>query len=348
MKQKRLRYYRKFSDDRNKFLETIFNKYRVMIADQLRPAFAHIARSYNHGMKVDPKTDFNILTPARHIQGLVVQLRQVVGVFTVISEGELLARVTEKPMHVLKGSALKRSVDELEAGGHVYDRVIYYIGNICRKLDAKFELAKLHGSPLTQEEIIGCFPKLIKIKKKPILQRIKEAEQPLNKNVDMVTSDITDEEWDKILEDYMDEYVPRNRGPELSFTDEEMISGGRFPSGRYEDATYQWELEQDISHDFVQTVRDGQNESANENGLTDFVWVAVVDSKTDDCCLWRDGLTTKEIEQELKGEHRGDEYDGITPALHFGCRCSLEPATDDLPDIPQSNAGEFEAWLNDE
>jgi len=81
-------------------------------------------------------------------------------------------------------------------------------------------------------------------------------------------------------------------------------------------------------------------------GVKDLNWIAVIDDRTDDCCLWRDGLTTMEIEDELNGNHADDDCDATTPPAHFNCRCRLAPVTDDLPDVPASNQIDFEEWLD--
>ena len=113
---------------------------------------------------------------------------------------------------------------------------------------------------------------------------------------------------------------------------------------------YAWEYERDITNDFVYAVREGAIEAAKENGITDFVWIAVVDDKTDACCLWRDGLLTSEIEAKLK-EHESEDEDcnlggsGLVPPLHFNCRCSLAPATDAIPQKPEVDYASFDKWL---
>ena len=91
-------------------------------------------------------------------------------------------------------------------------------------------------------------------------------------------------------------------------------------------------------------------DAAQENGITDFVWIAVVDDKTDLCCLWRDGLLTSEIQAKLS-EHADDDAgcdlggDGLVPPLHFNCRCSIAPATDAVPKKPDVDYQSFDQWL---
>ena len=109
---------------------------------------------------------------------------------------------------------------------------------------------------------------------------------------------------------------------------------------------YSWEVEQDLVYDFVKSVRKGEIDAAKENGYNEFVWIAIVDKRTDVCCLWRDGLTTKEIEKQLKGRSKKERCnDAVTPPAHPNCRCRLAPVTDALPSKPIKDLGDFETWL---
>jgi len=116
------------------------------------------------------------------------------------------------------------------------------------------------------------------------------------------------------------------------------------------DTWYVWEFERDLTNEFVKSVRTGQIAAANENGITDFVWIAVIDSKTDECCQWRDGLLISEIRERL-GDHRDEdeacniEGDNLTPPIHFNCRCTLAPAAENIPDKPDTGAKSFDEWL---
>jgi hypothetical protein len=76
------------------------------------------------------------------------------------------------------------------------------------------------------------------------------------------------------------------------------------------------------------------------------MWIAIIDDKTDDCCLKRDGLTSTQIEEKLRGEWEKDECQAkVTPA-HFNCRCRMAPVSDDLPDQAPADFGGFDEWLN--
>lgn len=154
--------------------------------------------------------------------------------------------------------------------------------------------------------------------------------------------------WDDMLDSYKKDFVPVWRAPEyvvdIPITDPtHQVTTG-------EDVWYAWEFERDLTNEFVKSVREGTVEAATENGVTDFVWIAVIDSATDACCRWRDGLLVSEIEKELGGHKDEDaecalEDEGLVPPIHFNCRCTLAPATDNIPDKPDIDSPSFEQWL---
>jgi hypothetical protein len=141
-----------------------------------------------------------------------------------------------------------------------------------------------------------------------------------------------------MVADYTDEYIPETRAPEFVYDVKQ-------DSGEYEE-WYGWEIEQEITNDFVTSVREGQETAAKENGVTDFVWIALLDSVTDDCCRWRHAKTSQEIIDELKDKHADDECKAVVPPAHFNCRCDLAPMVD-MPDEPPPDFGEFDKWLDE-
>jgi hypothetical protein len=116
------------------------------------------------------------------------------------------------------------------------------------------------------------------------------------------------------------------------------------------DKIYGWELEQQLTHDFVKSVRDGQIDAANVNGINEFIWIAIIDQRTCElCCEWRSGLTTSEIEKTLADNPELKEHcDVVVPPAHFNCRCGIAPVAIDLEttDIQTTDAKEFDDWLN--
>jgi hypothetical protein len=164
----------------------------------------------------------------------------------------------------------------------------------------------------------------------------------------MLLDHIDEAAWKDMVDDYLHDYIPKWRAPEyvvdIPITDPTITAEGR-------EVWYAWEFERDLTQEFVQSVRDGQVGAAKEAGITDFVWIAVIDSVTDACCRWRDGLLVSEIEKEL-AQHQDEDDEcnleggGLTPPLHFNCRCALAPAQDNIPDRPSLEDPDFETWLN--
>lgn len=155
------------------------------------------------------------------------------------------------------------------------------------------------------------------------------------------------ETWDQLLEDLSLDYQFTNRSPE-SYVDvtnpyNDLPVREDVPE---EDRIYAWEIESETTHDFVQQVRDGQMDAAKKNGITDFVWIAILDDRTDHCCEWRSGLLTSEIEEKLKTDHKDDKCRAIVPPAHFNCRCTLAPVSPDLEAVDNTDIDRsFDAWL---
>jgi len=154
--------------------------------------------------------------------------------------------------------------------------------------------------------------------------------------VNLAQGFMDEELWNQLLEEYLTDYVPQYREPKMIF---DVEVGGDT------EEWYGWEIEQYVTHDFVDRVRKGQDEAAKQNGITDFMWIAVIDDKTDECCAWRDGLTSAQIEAKLP-QHKDDDCDAIVPPAHFNCRCTVAPMLDTMTDEPTVNVTEFEEWLN--
>lgn len=172
-------------------------------------------------------------------------------------------------------------------------------------------------------------------------QRVDVASSASDESLSFTSGVIEPAEWNQILEDYFSEQFPEgspNRTPysRVYYSESDATDEGR----------YGWEVERDVTEDFVRQVRDGENDAANAQGITDFQWIAIVDSKTDDCCLWRDALTSAEIQAELEsGDHSDDECTAIMAPAHFYCRCRNAPMTDDIPNVESSDLPSFEEYL---
>jgi hypothetical protein len=155
------------------------------------------------------------------------------------------------------------------------------------------------------------------------------------------TGVIDQDSWDNAVDDYLLDEVPNDRSPYSKVFDETKEPG--------EDGheRYQWEVEQQVTDDFVQSVRSGEVDAANENGITDMIWITVIDQKTCQyCCRPRDGMLSAEIEAALKsGKLDADACDALVPPAHPWCRCRVSPATADLPEKAPPDFGPWNDWL---
>jgi hypothetical protein len=233
----------------------------------------------------------------------------------------------------------------------VFDRIIHSLTVISHKLMSAIEYSRIRGE--TREELIPrllkALPQVKKTKrhKRALKPVIKEASKIIKKGTEFeVKAFIPENEWQIMVTNYMNDYIPSNRGPESIYDvdyDVPEVSAGTAAVVTVE--RYGWDLEREMANNFVSSVRSGQNEAANQNGIVDFSIIAIIDDHTcDECCgdygcIDFDGKTTKEVEEMTEGEQSA-------PPFHFNCRCSMAPMLDNMPDLEQSNEEEFNQWLN--
>lgn len=288
-----------------------------------------------------------------HLPVIDILRRQRASVYTLAytGEAEAIGRGTGKKT-VVDLPQSKLPSGELPGGGEMERRVEISIKRLEAKvLDAvRMGVVMQNSTKEMDERIRRAFPKekRRKVVKKLKGPRLKEANKkkwvmPLGPrdggSVSLTTGFIDDKAWSTMVSDYLGEEIPMYtfRGPEFFLLPDDM----REPIT----PTYIWEIEKEVTQDFVDQVRKGQVDAARENGIKDFIWIAVIDDRTDDCCAWRDGLTTSEIKRELRGKHRNDECDAEVPPAHFNCRCDLAPVTDELIDQKPEGLGDFDTWL---
>lgn len=262
------------------------------------------------------------------------------------SESEIIAQLIKKQVvstvHHQKIHDIKHR--KSFAGGELHHRIDLYIDRLRRRITSYAQAAVMQARDPDEfaRDLMAAFPKprVVKVPRRILRPKLMEAEGKEPK-VDVAVDNIDEQAWNDMRDTHMNDYVPKTRAPEFTV-------GLPTKDG---ETWYAWEFEQDMTNEFVKSVRDGSVDAANENGITDFVWIAIIDSKTDACCLWRDGLLVSEIEAELdQHEDEDDECnldgDGLTPPLHFSCRCALAPATDAIPAKPDDGAKDFEDWLS--
>lgn len=291
------------------------------------------------------------------------------------SEGAIIAQYLRTPpaKKISFEMLSKHHAKDSFAGGAINKRITVYMDRLSRKIVTMAQSSALNAKDLEAYliDVVQAFPqkKRAKVPRrilKPELMTEAGGSPPSPKmsitvgtpdwqkkynaaRSDGATSaeatDLLSEDarayWDDLLNAYKDEYVPKWRAPEYVI-DIPIIDPSVQMDGS--EVWYAWEFERDMTNEFVKSVREGQIESANENGITDFVWIAIIDSATcDDCCgdygcRDFDGLLISEIEKMTGG--------GTTAApAHFNCRCTLAPATENIPDKPDDGSAEFEQWL---
>ena len=356
--------YRKFIKDRDLALENILNNTMIRVDNDLKVLFTAWVKMCIHAtekskVKLDDIDDLRILKSLQNnmeivshhttamVSHRIKDMRRKVYILTIASEAEAIGRATNKQTKYIAGQGKLDQVTNKPSSYNMIKwepRIRYHLLALIDKLkktthwllmNPDFDTAKIPSL------LISKLPRTVNLQKmKPALKKIKATEAKKKWNpeeyppddVEFSSGYFSDDDWAAIAEDIATSY-PVDRGPEAII--------GETEEG---EAHYAWQLEQEMTHDFVVAVRDGQVDAATQNGIIDFVWIAILDDTTcENCCGGYgcadfDGMLTSEVEMVTKGEV-------INPPAHFNCRCSLSPVTDDIP-TAETNLGDFEAWLN--
>lgn len=361
--------YRKFISERDKALEIILNHYLSssvdvtrFLVDQILDITAGIhARSkqqshfavFNQRPQYEAKLDLVFRMAANSAYELAKNLRLSTYTLAHAGEAEALSRALGKPLKAkVDQESLSRALNKQAMyGGSLKERIEYTFNKLKRDILNALELSMVQNSSLDEmiARVKRALPKPYKIKRplralKPV--KIKEADYKLGKGNGLSIGIVDDAAWNKLLDDYQEDVIDPSSPFGRSDFDIYKVEQDYAVEGESAIETrYGWELEQELTDDFVSNVRDGQIDAAKENGIEDFQWIAIIDSKTDDCCAWRDGLTTTEIEEQLNSDHKDDECDVSTPPAHANCRCTLAPMVKDMPESPMPDFGGFDEWL---
>lgn len=351
--------YRKFITARDRALEVLLNKARAQIHDVLRGTFMAVREKVavafstvtpltstvdgSHFLgAIDKQIEQEFSKAANLIGGIQLRLRMHAYTLAMAGEAEAIGQAldTMVKVEVIRDDVMEYAVTDFAP---MAKRIQYAFDKLRRKLLNAVQLSRLEGSTVadTLERIDRALPAGAYVKRpKRVLKPIKEAEQPATLDLtvagprgklDLAQGFYDDALWNDVINDYLKEFVPtyRFRAPDP-------------------DTDYQYkgfEIERDMTHDFVKTVRDAAAKGAAINGITDFQWIAVIDEHTCTACCGDygcgdfDTLSTKQIEKMTKGEYS-------VPPAHFNCRCTIAPLLEDMPESPESNAKEFEEWLN--
>ena len=370
--------YRKWVKARDRALEKLHTNTQLRSSDVMRKLLtgvlqvcqSHYFQLHNGDISAADQLDHGLKMifheAIQQFYLLIIQLRRNSYVLAKASEAEIIARLIKKPVKaIVTRQDIHRVVSaEAFAGGDLLRRLKLYADRLRRRVVSQAQSAAIGDDEPKKflTSVLAAFPRPRRVKRptrilKPSLMEADDPRDPFarlgginpperfggenDEDLSAAIDLIDDAAWQEMVEEYKQDVVPSWRGPE-SIVDIPTTDG---------DTWYGWELERDLTNEFVQSVRDGTIEAAKENGITDFVWIAVVDDVTDACCLWRDGLLVSEIEEQLADHESADaecdvEDDGLTPPLHFNCRCTLAPATDEIPEKPNDGMVEFDDWLN--
>lgn len=353
--------YRKFVNARDKAAEAMLLKARAKVSDELRHFMnivqSEVIRTY-HGLNrefMDPITQHQIRmldeSLDRHARDIAIQMAQHwvnlrAHIYMLTHAGEQQASINVRggrPKHV-PHDQIHKAAYAPTAFGPIVDRAYLSLSRLRRAVIDAIEMSRIMGDEIKPavERVMRVFPKPDRITSQRVMKRLTEAAQDGSEEDRFgFSAYMADDDWQEIVNEYKGEFVPKWRDPSTGRLETPVSVG---TSEEY--AVYPWQLEKEITEDFVSSVIAGTNEGASAQGITDFVWNSILDDRTDECCVKRDGLTVSEIRAKLKGDWSGDECRASVPPAHFNCRCRIAPATDDLPDMPESNAAEFEDWLD--
>jgi SPP1 gp7 family putative phage head morphogenesis protein len=300
-------------------------------AIKVRGFGAHaIAEQYESGTKEIMRQVFPVLVRR------AFRLRRAAFVLSYAGEQEAIGRATKRRAAVSRSDFANRIETEMAAPtlyGDPQKRIWLALMNLRRRIVQAFETA------LTQElephdvveRVKMAFPK-VKVYRRPpltLVKPIREAEGDPREPKDWLDLDFIDStDWDLAVQSYKDSELPASRL--------DNVAGYAEGTGMMK---YDWELEQEATEDFVRSVRQGQVKGAEDMGVKEFVWIALIDNKTcDECCLPRNGLTTGEIDD------LGDDCGVTVPPAHPHCRCQIGPvaATDEVEGPDWSS---FNEWL---
>lgn len=377
--------YRKFVNGRDEALEIILRNFRLRVSDHTRKAFKKILEivqikypmlinsPLRHEMdRIELQIQQAFDQLGHEITQELTQMRRKTFMLAYAGEAQAIAQTLAKsPSMDLSRNKIEMSAltKKLANGLSPFESFNLKFSKIRRQIISALEYSLAFGEPVDKAlgRVYLQFPKQKELAKKAVLKTVKveEANRPKfstygpkdESSAVEITPDRKSpvhgfewdqETWGQVIDDLGSEYVLTDRSPETFFDITNPYNDLPIKDVEEGDKIYAWEIENEVTHDFVEQVRSGQIEAANKNGINEFVWIAILDDRTDDCCEWRSGLLTSEIEARLKTDKADDSCDAIVPPAHFNCRCTLAPASSDLEAVDNSDTErEFSEWLNE-
>lgn len=358
------RRFEEFVKSRDIILEDILKKYLRAIdraVDHLkdivgvRVTASHVQSNELYALKrslsvLEHQLDQDFDRVERDVSALLNRMRTTVYAIAHIGQAEAMVRALGKDQvfDLSKSKIDSISNKDMRAGGPVEHRAWLAFEKLKRKIVSAYQRGILFDES-TQEvlaRVMDEFPRARKYKRVPKVIKhptLKEAEDDegtafsLSRKNGEAFGIIDPDLWAQMVDDYKSKEIPFYAGRTTEDAEEYYQEHG----------VYEWEVEQQATQEFVDQVRAGESDAAKENDVIDFMWLAVLDSATDECCSERDGLTVTEIEEKLdSGELDDDVCDATSVPAHFNCRCALVPISEDLPDREPPSNGDFEDWLN--
>lgn len=346
--------YRKFINDRDRVLEVFQRNCQKEISDITYDAFKHILFTINHRFRmvndhtrftshgrmiidsIGHETDAALRHLAHSMLGPIKTMRRLSVNLAVAAEFEAINRVIKHAVATprrMRAPKISDDTSQLEA------RLYADLTRVRNKITNAVESGYVNKSTVDKvyDRVVKVLPKVKRFKVPPKeLKPLREATTPDDLEDSATLDFMSDSEWRELIDQYKNEYIPKHRN--LSF-DAEI--------GEPElEEWYGWEIENAIADDFVNQIKDGQIDAANQAGISDLMWVAILDDKTRPEHRLKDGLTSSEIDAKLNNEWADFEDDSIVAPGGDNCRCRSVPFVPDLPEAPEVNYGDFDQWLN--
>jgi hypothetical protein len=347
--------YKTFIQDRDRALEKIHLNTQTDLSRILSELLIQVEKELAHLLLfVDPQNVISLANtfeqeslPLFHsyvakFVNRIRSMRRAVYLLTYLGEQEAIGRATKKAKAQTEFDLKRKIKDAMDAQTILDNDLTQQVWGAVMKLRGRI-LDRFRSSLLTDtdpKEIMAkvkkAFPEKTIYKRPPReLKPFREADRDPKDKLEWNYDFAPQEDWDLAVQAYKDTELPANR-----FDNDPQYE----PESGY--MRYNWELEQNATDDFVQQVRTGQVDAANELGIKEFVWVAVIDDRTDECCLQRAGKTTGEIEKLIEsGKIDGDLCDAITPPAHPNCRCQLAPVSS-TDEVEGPDWKSFNEWLD--
>lgn len=377
------KYYTKFVYDRDCALERLLTNSRLRTSDMMDKAFTQVLDRINHRYEhlsildptslswLDDDIDRIFKSLSVNIWLEVGELRKKVYMLAHVSEAQAIsASVNAIPKFKVDHYTLAALTNEGFVGGAVLEVIAHNLNAVRRKVLTKVEECLLTEEPVATALYYAfkAFPRKMDPPKKSPLKKVKPREAntkpkfTISKDsgdagvLDIAKGEFTpfvwdQVTWDKMLEDYAKEYIKVDRSPAAVYSLKDPLTQEGI---KYDDGIYAWEVEKEVTHDFVSQVRAGQIAAANDQGIKDFVVITVIDATTCEACcdgfgcVDFDGMKVSEIEDMTKNAFS-------TPPYHFNCRCTLAPVAEGDEDITGDLSGyedwvadkkDFDTWLN--